>query len=244
MHAVLLLCCIPVLLALAVAAIPLAATRSGASVIYGLTAAVCAVMAVTAGLAIPEPPSAAIILPLGLPWIGAHFGSTRSPPSSSPSSISAAPRQASTRSAMAGTRRCPQRVLPFFPRLPRRHEPGRARRRRLHLPVLLGVHVAGLLGAGAWRITASAEQRARRLHLSRHGELRHAGAAAGLRPARRRRAAATPSPRCAPHRHAPLASPRWCLRWRCSAPARRPGWCRCMSGCRSPIPPRRAMSRR
>ena len=33
-------------------------------------------------------------------------------------------------------------------------------------------------------------------------------------------------------------------RWRWSAPARRPASRRCTSGCRSPIPPRRATSRR
>ena len=32
--------------------------------------------------------------------------------------------------------------------VPRRHEPRRRRRRRLHLPLLVGVHVALLLGAG------------------------------------------------------------------------------------------------
>ena len=42
------------------------------------------------------------------------------------------------------------------------------------------------------------EQRARRLRLSRDGELRHAGAAAGLRPARRSRRRLCASPRSAP----------------------------------------------
>ena len=36
----------------------------------------------------------------------------------------------------------------------------------------------------------------------------------------------------------------WCWCWRCSAPARRPGWCRCTSGCRWPTRPRPATSRR
>ena len=37
---------------------------------------------------------------------------------------------------------------------------------------------------------------------------------------------------------------RWCSRWCCSAPAPRPASCRCTSGCRSPIRRRRATSRR
>ena len=49
--------------------------------------------------------------------------------------------------------------------------------------------------------------------------------------------------RCARRARAP-ASPAWRWRWRWSAPARRPASRRCMSGCRSPIPPRPATSRR
>ena len=70
--------------------------------------------------------------------------------------------------------------------VPRRHESGRARRRRLQLPGLLGVHVAVVLGAGDGA-PPRARQCARRLHLSGDGELRHARAAADLRPARRPR---------------------------------------------------------
>ena len=46
--------------------------------------------------------------------------------------------------------------------------------------------------------------------------------------------------------HAPSAGCRGAgaRAWRCSAPARRPASCRCMSGCRSPTRPRRATSRR
>ena len=45
-------------------------------------------------------------------------------------------------------------------------------------------------------------------------------------------------------RRRPLAWPVWCSRWRSSAPGRRPASSRCMSGCRSPIPPRPATSPR
>ena len=126
--------------------------------------------------------------------------------------------------------------------LPRRHEPRRARRRRVHVPGRVGVHVALVLRAGDGAPSRSGE-RPRRIHLSRDGEHRHARAAARLRRARRRATAAIPSRRSArprPRRR----SRRSRSASRCSAPARRPGSCRCMSGCRSPIRPRRATSRR
>ena len=48
-----------------------------------------------------------------------------------------------------------------------------------------------LMSLASWALVMAhhrdARQRARRLHLPGHGELRHAGAAAGLRPAGRRR---------------------------------------------------------
>ena len=78
-------------------------------------------------------------------------------------------------------------------RLPRRHEPRADRRRRLRVPGVVGVHVAGLLGAGD-----GASPRGRRTQRAGFvyivmASFRRAGAAARLRPARRRRAAPTPS---------------------------------------------------
>jgi HlyD family secretion protein len=93
---------------------------------------------------------AEVFMPLGLPWLGAHFridalaafflGRRQS-------------REGGAAASLYGLgygrhETAPQRVLPFFPGLPRRHEPGRPGGRRLHLPAVLGVHVAGLLGAG------------------------------------------------------------------------------------------------
>ena len=72
----------------------------------------------------------------------------------------------------------------LLPALPRRDEPRRPRRRRLHLPVHLGIHVAFFVGAGDGARSGQGE-RARRLRLSGDGELRHARALARLRPARR-----------------------------------------------------------
>ena len=62
-----------------------------------------------------SPTAPSMTLPLGLPWLGAHFRLDALPPFSWWSSISAAPPQASTRSATAATRRRPHRVLPFYP---------------------------------------------------------------------------------------------------------------------------------
>jgi len=64
--------------------------------------------------------------------------------------------------------------------LPSGHESRGAGRRRLHLPGVLGIHVAGVMGAchGA---PPRGRQHPSGLCLSRHGELRHAGAAARLR---------------------------------------------------------------
>ncbi len=71
-------------------------------------------------------------------------------------------------------------------RLSRRHESGGDGGRCVQLPGVVGIHVAHLLGAGD-RASSGTREPARRLHLSADGELRHAGAAARFRPARRRR---------------------------------------------------------
>src|SRR5580698_2667232 len=67
-----LLGCIAALLALAVAAVPTAGTRTGTPLVYGgsLAISMVALLAAVAGLF--ETPST-VTLPLGLPWIGVHF---------------------------------------------------------------------------------------------------------------------------------------------------------------------------
>ena len=184
-----------------------------------------------------------VVLPLGLPWIGAHFridalsafflvvvnlgGAAASLYRASAMAATSARRSASCRSS----------------RLPRRHEPRRAGRRRLQLPAAWE-----FMSLASWALVHGAPpragQRARRLRLSGDGEFRHARPAARLRPARPGPTAATPSPRSArtaPRRGvAALVLVPGAARRR----ARRPVSCRCMSGCRSPIRPRRAMSRR
>ena len=68
-----------------------------------------------------------------------------------------------------------------LPRLPGRHESGGAGRRRVLLSAVLGIHVAGFLGA---RHGAPPQSRHRQsgLRLPGDGKLRHAGTAAGVRP--------------------------------------------------------------
>jgi len=67
-----LLLCVAALFALAVAAVPLAATRAGRPVVYGGALAVTTVAMLIALAAIGAAPSEQA-LPLGLPWLGAHF---------------------------------------------------------------------------------------------------------------------------------------------------------------------------
>ena len=73
-----------------------------------------------------------------------------------------------------------------LPGLSRGHESGRAGGRCLFIPGRLGIHVAVVLGAGDGE-PSRAGKRPRGLRLSRHGELRHPGAAAGVRAAGRAR---------------------------------------------------------
>ena len=100
-----------------------------------------------------------------------------------------------------------------------------------------------LLGCWWCRTTVARTTRGR-LHLPGHGELRHALSCCSRSACWPVPTATTPSPHpgAQPSRtpHRPHLRSSWCL----SGRDRRPAWCRCMSGCRSPIRPRRAMSRR
>ena len=73
----------------------------------------------------------------------------------------------------------PQRVLPFYAGLPRRAAHGRAGRRRLPVPVLVGADVARLLGAGAGASPGS-RQRPRRHDLPADGGILRLRPAAGF----------------------------------------------------------------
>ena len=70
-----LLWCMGALLALSVAAVPLSRHRAASALVYGITLAVAAIaMTVALGsLLVPAALGQALTLPLGLPWLGAHF---------------------------------------------------------------------------------------------------------------------------------------------------------------------------
>ena len=135
-------------------------------------------------LGFSEPSS--VTLPLGLPWLGAHFR------------IDALAAfflvvvnlggAAASLFALGYGRHeeSPQRVLPFYP----------AYLAAMNLVVLADDAFSFLvswefMSLTSWALVIAhhrvARERARRLHLSADGELRHAGAAARLRPARGQR---------------------------------------------------------
>ena len=138
-----------------------------------------------------------VVLPLGLPWLGAHFRID--------ALVRLLPRRRQSRrrggeplraSATAGTRREPQRVLPFFPAFLAGMNLVVARRRRLHLPARLGIHVARLLGAGDGASSRAPTMRAPAMSISswRASAPWRCCSPSACSPAP---AATTPSPRCA-----------------------------------------------
>ena len=132
------------------------------------------------------PTPSSVTLPLGLPWLGAHFR-IDALAAFFLVVINLGGAAASLFALGYGRHEeCAAARAAVLSGLSRRHESRGARRRRLHLPGVVGVHVAHLLGAGD-RASSRSREPARRLCLSADGELRHAGAAARFRPARRRR---------------------------------------------------------
>ena len=79
-------------------------------------------------------------------------------------------------------RACPAPGAAVLSGVSRRHEHRRARRRRVHFSSVMGIHVAVVVGAGHGA-SSRQRQRPRGIRLFDHGELRHARAAAYLRPA-------------------------------------------------------------
>src|SRR5512147_2644834 len=67
--------CIAALLGMAVAVAAVARRRAATTVVYGFTLAVTVFALVTAGGSLLSPGSlgASLTLPVGLPWLGAHF---------------------------------------------------------------------------------------------------------------------------------------------------------------------------
>ena len=157
----LILALIAALLALAVAAIVLA--RSTLPAGWSTAAApprrpplAVAAIAVLLDAGAPE----ALRLPLGLPWIGAHF---RLDALAAFFLVVVNVGGAAASLFALGYGRheqAPGARAAVLSGVPRRHEPRRARRRRLHLPAVLGVHVAVVLGAGDGAITRTPTTRA------------------------------------------------------------------------------------
>ena len=126
----------------------------------------------------------ALVLPLGLPWLGAHFRLDALAAFFLVGGQSRRRRGQPLRPRLWPPRARAARVLPFFP----------AFLAGMNLVVLADDAFTFLfawefMSLASWALVMAhhrdARQCARRLHLSGHGELRHAGAAAGLRPARR-----------------------------------------------------------
>ena len=113
--------CVAALLAVAVLAIALSRTESATAVVYSATLAICVIglfgtirwlLGNTANVS-------GLILPVGLPWLGAHFRLDALASFSLSSSTWAGPRQAFMPSATATTTRrrtaCSPSMRPFWP---------------------------------------------------------------------------------------------------------------------------------
>ena len=123
-----------------------------------------------------------LTLPIGLPWLGAHFRLD-----ALASFFLVVVNLGGAAASLYGLGYghhdpAPHRVLPFFPAFLAGMNLGGAGGRCVFLSAVLGVHVARFLGAGHGASSRTG-QRQGGLRLSRDGELRHARAAAGLRPA-------------------------------------------------------------
>ncbi len=172
------------LLALAPIALLLSRSPFGRPVAYGASLALALVLATAAAASLFGHHDSAITLPLGLPWLGAHF---RIDALSAFFLIVVNVGAAAASLFAIGYGRHeehPQRVLPFYP----------AYLAAMNL-VLLSADAFSFLvswefmSLSSWALVIAHHhirgEHARRLRLSVDGELRHAGAAVRLRPARR-----------------------------------------------------------
>ena len=196
-----------VLLALAVAGAFAGRGRSP-PLVYGGALAISAAMLVLAVIELLGGTTGGeLVLPLGLPWIGARFRVD---------ALSAfflvVVNLGAALASLYGlgygrSEPAPERVLPFFPAFLAGMNLVLDRRRRLHVSPVLGVHVALLLGAGDGA-SSRGRQRARRLRLPLDGELRHCSRCCSHSPCWRAPPAASPSTPCGrpARRRAPPAS--------------------------------------
>ena len=202
---VLLLGCDAALLALSLVAIVVAKSRNGGVFIYGAAFAICSALLAGGGIHLlgrhaPE----GLTLPIGLPWIGANFRLDALSAFFVDGGQSRRRRGEPLRARLRAPRARSRARAAVLSGVSGRHESRAARGRRLHLPVVVGVHVARLLGAGDGA-SPRIRQPARGLRLYRHGELRHAVRCCSRSV-------------CSPERAAPIRSRR------CARRARRREW--------------------
>ena len=176
------LICAGLLLALGILAVIIGRAAAASRVIYGASI-VATTVSFAAALAhlLGVVPAESLSLPVGLPWLGAHFRLD----ALSALFLAVVDFGAASASLFAlgyGRHEArPDAISAVLPGVSRRHVAGRAGRRCIHVSRLLGVYVADLVGAGRGAPSCP-RQRPRRLCLSGHGGVRHAHAAAGLRP--------------------------------------------------------------
>ncbi len=237
----LLLSCVAGDLILSVLAVILSGWRRATPIVYGGTLVISAILSGIALFAVAQSPMS-ITLPLGLPWLGAHFRLD---------ALAAAfllivnfGGTGVSLYALGYGRHEPEpgRVLPFYPVF----------LAAMNLVVIAADAYSFLLAwemmsLASWALVDRAPphewQFARRLYLSADGERRHVRPALLFRPARwrARQLRLRGDPR-ASSRSKPCGISRWLSP--SSARARRRASYHSTSGCHSPIPPPRAMSRR
>ena len=175
---------VAVLLGAGVLAVALQWLPGVSRLIYAVCLATClAILGLAcAQLLAGAAPAPEVLLPIGLPWIGAHFR-IDALAAFFLVVINLGGAGASLYALGYGQHEeAPGRVLPFYP----------AFLAGMNLVVLAADAFTFLvawefMSLASWALVMAyhrdAENTARGLHLHRHGELRHAGAAAGLRPA-------------------------------------------------------------
>ena len=122
------------------------------------------------------------LLPIGLPWLGAHFDLDLL---AAMFLLVVEPRRRvgePLRPRIRPPRKRPCARRAVLPAVSRRDESGRDRRRCVYVSAELGVHVAHVVGARDGASRRSRQSRSR-IPVSRDGELRHVGVAAGVRTA-------------------------------------------------------------
>ena len=157
-HSLLALCCVAFLLATTCVGVAMSRVQMASQAVYGLsllaslTALAVALVHLVGGAAIAP----TVTLPLGLPWLGAHFRvDVLGAFFLVVVNLGAA---AASLFALGYGRHeaAPATRAAVLSGVPRRHESRRARRRRLHFSRLLGIHVARRPGRWSWRTIACA----------------------------------------------------------------------------------------